>query len=219
MKKIVVTFIFVMSIGYANAQEFVEVLKKGVCNCIAENQPDINFSSVMNICFNTEILQSFIEDANKKGEINISVDSIQKLDYLNGNRMGMQMMSDLITECDGMYKIFDDMREVMRTEKRAEKPKQYLDSLNGVDLTDKSELFDRGILNFSYDQFDQGIKDFQASLTNTDQDARALFSIGWSYEKQKKYKKALTYYNKAAALIGEEEVLLFVKAVAAKMKQ
>jgi len=219
MKKIVTILVFITSIGYMSAQKYVEVLKKGVCNCIEENQPNINFNNMMTVCFGPQMLEDLISDARKKGELEMSLDSIQKLDYLSNEKLGMRIISDLIIECDAMFKVLDDMREMMRTEKRAQKSKQHLDSINKLELTEKSELFERGMLNFSYDELDKGIQDLKASLNDSKDDGKTYFAIGWSYEKKKEYKKALEFYDKATEIIGEAEVRLFINAVAAKIKQ
>jgi len=219
MKKIVAILIFMLSVTSLSAQKYVEVLKKGICDCVEANQGQVNFENVMNVCFETTSLEQLIDEAHKKGEIGMSLDSINKRDGALGEKMIIQMMTDLIVECDGMYKVFDDLRERMRTEKRSQKSMQHLDSLNQIQMTDKKELFDRGILNFSYHKYDKGIEDLKASLNNTKDDSRALFTIGWIYEKKEDYKTALNYYNQASSMINDPEILLFIKAMAAKMKQ
>lgn len=219
MKKIVMMFIFTMSIYTANAQKYIDVMKNGICDCVESQQEKVNFENVMKLCFDDLELEQLLKDEYEKGNIEITLDSIKKVDDIFGKQMAMQLLTDLIVECDGMYKVFDNLRERLRIQKRAEKSMKYLDSLNQVQMTDKRDLFERGILNFSYYKYDKGIEDLKASLNNSQEDARILFTIGWVYEKKEDFKTALDYYNQASSMVDDPEILLFIKAMAVKMKQ
>ncbi|GAB5399899.1 MAG: hypothetical protein Aureis2KO_14840 [Aureisphaera sp.] len=183
-------------------QTIQEKIETEVCKCFVEQEPRFNETNnldVLDICFDKPFvkLESEIEAAIAK-EIDTTASNAYELGMEYGRKLFNDMQEGLVYNCDSYYNVMQGLRALMHKNMRRDITEQKLDSLSQLVSNapkDDNLLWERGAHNLALDNIEAAKSDFKQCLEINPDNLVAKFFLGWSYDLNSEYEKAIPLYE------------------------
>ena len=216
-----IIFIFILFSWSGYSQEYMKEVTSLVCDCV--NKLDgPTFNKAVFDCLKEGVYKKAIPEKDYQELVKKASESQGNKTNDNGYKLGYGFSNDiiknLIDDCPAFFELYEKQREEARLKSKGLYSRKYLDSINQKGGITWEFLFNRGSLNFSYDNYDLAIKDFERMKNVYSSNSASYFFLGWIYEKKKEYSKALEYYNQSLAKKWDNNTVLSIKVVQKKMR-
>ncbi len=218
-KGILLVFTLFSLSGYS--QEYMKEVTSLVCDCIAKLE-NPTFDKAIFDCLKEDVYKKALPKEYYEALVKKALDSAGNKAYDAGYKLGYdfsnKIIENLITDCQVFFDLYEKQREETRLKSKELYSLKYLDSINQRGGITWEFLFNRGSINFSYDNYDLAIKDFKRMQKIYPSNLASYFFLGWIYEKKKEYTKSLKYYNESLSRKPDKNIALVVKVVQKKMR-
>ena len=198
------------------SQEFKEKFSQDVCQCFSEKK-DVEFN-ILEDCF-MKNLNNYKSDIEKLIDENSELSEHEQGEIL-GEKIFYDMQVDLIRDCDSYYSFFNSLREKSILDMRQSYSESKLDSLNKELSINKTTelLWERGNAYFSRNELLKAKKDYETCLEMDPNHLQSIFFLGWVYEREKNYSKAIELYNQVFITTKTAEFNLIIEIAKRKSK-
>ena len=201
-KNILIIFLIFSNISISQTLE--QKMESIICECFEENITA--FDDLIGFDIGGKCLKDSLKEVESKfgDEILSRIDSTSSNHYLEGIKLGEKIMLDmqesLVMNCDSYYSIIKDLNKTMFQNMAKEVNARKMDSLSELineRPKDERYLIMRGLYNLGFNKLKEAKRDFKHSLKINPENSIAYFQLGFTYDIQGKYKKAIKYYEKA----------------------
>lgn len=220
MKKILLIVLGFLTYSSSQSQDYKEKLANKVCECV-NSKKDISLLNFSDKCIkNNDFYTQVMLEEYKNGNIKKLIDSIK-----NNNKgedfaykLGQEISEVLMLKCQKFSNLLLAERERSIDKHRKEITEKELDVLNNRNSILLDFLFDRGVKNFAYKNYDLAIKDLEKIRKYYPDFTGTYYFLGWVYERKGNYVKSLKYYNTALEYSDNSILILTVKMIERKIK-
>ncbi|MFY0630521.1 MAG: tetratricopeptide repeat protein [Flavobacteriaceae bacterium] len=215
MRKIL-ALIFLIATTLSYSQEFKERFSQDVCKCFTEKK-EIE-RNTLESCY-TKYLVNYQSDFNKLIDKDSKLSEYEQ-GVIHARKLFEDMQSGLIQNCDAYYEFFNSLREKSILEMRKNYPDSKLDSLNKEISVNKTAelLWERGNAHFTRNELSKAKKDYEMCLEINPNYIQSIYFLGWVYEKQKNYSKAIELYNRLFLVTQNVEFKFIIEIAKRKSK-
>jgi tetratricopeptide (TPR) repeat protein len=218
MRAFIFLNLFFLSVSVLGQTSVDQIMAKATCDCITIMlNPNDKDNEAFNKCFCNSIGK---DTALLKKECKLIYgDTTSESLYKFGNDFFKRNSVNLVYTCDAYYKIIDSTRDSQINSLNKDSLRSSLESLNQTDpkTWDKDFLVKRGLFYFALADYDNSIKDLDASLNIDPNTIQSLFFKAWIFEIQKNFEGAIKLYSDLGEITKTNDFNIF--AAMAKRKK
>jgi tetratricopeptide (TPR) repeat protein len=208
MRKIIfITLITSFNLSFS--QGFKEKFGQDICECFSEKERiELN---TLETCF-TKHIAKYDSDIEKLIDKNSELSEYEQGEII-GKQLFDNLQSDLVHTCDSYFEFFNSMREKSINDMRQNYPQSKMDTLNKQISLNKTTalLWERGNGYFSRNELSKAKEDYEMCLEIDPNHLQSTFFLGWVYEREENYSKAIELYETVLNLTGQSQFKLIVE--------
>ncbi len=213
--RVIIIIIVLLNIYISYSQDFMNEFNKDICECFTSNKEER--LDALRSCF-YESLNTYESEFERF----ISENSASSTDESVGElaaELFRDMQTSLVHNCDAFYEMFELLRDESIINMQKKYPQSKIDTLNKKIEKNKTSqlLWERGNAYFSKGELSKAKENYKMSLELAPDSVQSIYFLGWVYEKEKKYLKAIELYEKIYKSTGELNFKIAIEMTKRKM--
>ncbi len=211
-----IIFLFFISISIYG-QQYKEKLSNDVCKCFTENNK--KGSNTLENCF-TQNIGNYRNELDKLIDKNSSISEYEQGEII-GKKMFFEIQQNLIQKCDAYFLFFENLREQSILAMKKKYSQSKIDSITTLISKNKTTelLWERANLYFANSELKNAEIDYLECLKIDPNHIPSMFFLGWLYERNKDYNKAIKLYQVIQKATKKQEIVLFIEVATRKSKE